>query len=164
MLLCDEIHHLRDATRLTLHQMPFRIEAIVVLPAAIHTIWTLPEGDADYSRRWSLLKSNFSRCVPVAPTRSAAQARKREKGIWQSRFWEHAIRDRADYDRHLQMIHASPVHAGLCATPQDWPHSSVHRYVATHGPLPPAPGFGATRHQAARYAQGDAMERPALQS
>ena len=141
-LLLTEVDRLRDATRQTLARYPFRIDAIAVLPAAIHTIWTLPEGDSDFSRRWSMLKSQFSRGLPDPVSRSAAQRRRRDKGIWQQRFWEHLIRDRADFDTHLQMIHSSPVQAGLCATPPDWPHSSVHRYLAAHGPLPSAPGHG----------------------
>ena len=144
-LLRDETDRLRDATRQTLARYPFQIDAIVVLPAVIHTIWTLPAGDANYSLRWSMLKSLFSKSLPDPTHRSMAQRRRGEKGIWQQRFWEHLIRNTADYEAHLQLIHTSPVQAGLCATPQDWPHSSVHRYVSRNGPLINAPGHGAAR-------------------
>ena len=30
---------------------PFKVDAVCLLPEHIHCIWTLPEGDADYSRR-----------------------------------------------------------------------------------------------------------------
>jgi putative transposase len=31
-----------------------------MLPNHIHTIWTLPEGDTDYSKRWGIIKKNFT--------------------------------------------------------------------------------------------------------
>ena len=37
------------------------IEAIVVLPDHLHAIWRLPEGDRDFTTRWRLIKSAFSR-------------------------------------------------------------------------------------------------------
>ena len=40
---------------------PFRIRAFVLLPDHIHCIWTLPENDNNYSMRWQLIKSYFSR-------------------------------------------------------------------------------------------------------
>ena len=50
----------------------------------------------------------FSRGLPAAPERSASKIAKREKGIWQ-RYWEHAIRDDADFERHVDYIHYNPV-------------------------------------------------------
>ncbi|MEQ1715542.1 MAG: transposase [Hyphomicrobium sp.] len=38
----------------------FEIDAYVLLPDHIHTVWTLPADDADYSRRWRLIKSMFT--------------------------------------------------------------------------------------------------------
>lgn len=40
---------------------PFAIDAIVILPKHLYDIWMLPEGDADYSTRWRLIKTMFSR-------------------------------------------------------------------------------------------------------
>jgi len=42
---------------------PFDIDAFVVLPGHIHTIWTLPEADANvgYSTRWRLIKEAFTK-------------------------------------------------------------------------------------------------------
>jgi putative transposase len=59
----------------------------------------LPEGDADFSMRWNLIKGGFSRGLNPKP-RSASKVAKREKGIWQRRYWEHVIRDDADMERH----------------------------------------------------------------
>jgi putative transposase len=72
--------------------------------------------------------------IPTA-SRSASKARRREKGIWQRRFWEHQIRDEADLNRHIDYIHHNPVKHGLVERVVDWPYSSFHRYVRS-GVLP----------------------------
>ena len=89
----------------------------------------MPEGDADFSKRWSLIKSGFSRGLSPSQSRSASKISKREKGIWQRRYWEHAIRDDADFERHVDYIHFNPVKHGHVTRVADWPHSSFHRYV-----------------------------------
>ena len=125
--LLRRISQLRQAMRETLKCKPFRIDAIAVLPDVIHTIWTLPVGDSDYARRIGMWKARFSRHLPPAPHCSLAQIKKGDKGIWQKRYWEHAIHDAADFARHRDLVHLSPVQAGLCAKPEDWPFSSYHR-------------------------------------
>ena len=128
-LLVQEIERLRHAMRKTRAAFPFEIDEIVVLPSVIHTIWTLPVNDQAFGKRWRMLKSDFSRGLPTAPNRSASALKRREKGIWQRRFWEHHLRDCDDIDAHRHMILMAPVQAGLVARPQDWPHSSVHRAI-----------------------------------
>jgi putative transposase len=68
--------------------------------------------------------------LAVTPTRSIRQVTKREKGLWQRRYWEHAIRDETDLARHFDYIHFNPVKHGLVPRVRDWPHSSFHQYVA----------------------------------
>ena len=126
-LLVQEIDLLRDAVRLCRKQRPFFIDCAVVLQSRIHMIWTLPDGDAAYSDRWRQIKSTFSRHVPPPPRLCRSKARRGEKGIWQRRFWEHAMRDGADLALHRAAILTAPVRAGLVARPGDWPHSSIHR-------------------------------------
>lgn len=77
-LLTDAIPSLRRAYSLALQRMPFDTVAICVLPDHMHAIWTLPPGDADFSRRWSLIKSQFSMTRPPSP-RSASKANRRKK-------------------------------------------------------------------------------------
>ncbi|WP_419866215.1 REP-associated tyrosine transposase, partial [Methylomonas koyamae] len=48
-LLTDRIELLRESFRNVKDQHPFNIDAIVVLPEHLHTIWTLPEDDDDFS-------------------------------------------------------------------------------------------------------------------
>ena len=50
-LLTDHIDALRAGFRETRLRHPFAIEAVVVLPDHLHAIWTLPEGDRDFSTR-----------------------------------------------------------------------------------------------------------------
>ena len=50
-LLVDKIDRLRNAYRLVRERRPFETIAICVLPDHIHAIWSLPEGDADFSTR-----------------------------------------------------------------------------------------------------------------
>ena len=127
-LLVDEIDRLRQAYRVVQKRRPFKTTAICVLPDHVHAIWELPEGDSDFPTRWSLIKSGFSRGLEARP-RSESKIAKREKGVWQRRYWEHAIRDETDLDRHIDYIHFNPVKHGHVTRVADWPHSSFHRYV-----------------------------------
>jgi putative transposase len=62
-------------------------------------------------------------------SRSQSQASKREKGVWQRRYWERAIRDDADLERHIDYIHFNPAKHGHVSRVADWPRSSFHRFV-----------------------------------
>jgi putative transposase len=93
------------------------------------TVWSLPKKDLNFPMRWSLIKSGFSRLLPTADLRSRSQIAKRDKGIWQRRYWEHAIRDENDLARHVDYIHFNPVKRGYVSWVREWPHSSFHRYV-----------------------------------
>ena len=128
-LLIDHIASLRSAFAYTRDRHPFVIDAIVVLPEHMHAIWTLPGGDSDFALRWRLIKTVFSRGLPLGERRSGSRQSKAERGIWQRRYWEHLIRDEADFSRHVDYIHINPVKHGLVSRVADWPHSSFHRYA-----------------------------------
>jgi putative transposase len=128
-LLVEEICRLRKAYATVNQRYPFQTIAICVLPDHLHAIWTLPSNDHDYSQRWQLIKRNFSTGLPASTTQSLSKENKREKGIWQRRFWEHQIRDAVDLQRHVDYIHHNPVKHGLVKQVKDWPYSSFHRYV-----------------------------------
>jgi len=132
--LLRHITALRQAMRETLARRPFRIDAIAVLPDVIHTVWTLPPNDNDYGNRIGMWKGRFFRHLPPAPHRSLQQIKRGEKGIWQRRFWEHRIRDHADFERHCDLVHLSPVHAGYCQRPEGWPNSSYSRAFSREVP------------------------------
>jgi putative transposase len=128
-LLVKHIERLRQVYRAVRERLPFETNAICILPDHLHTIWTLPSGDSDFASRWSQIKSGFSRGLPAAQLRSRSQIERRETGIWQRRFWEHAIRDDADFERHVDYIHFNPAKHGYVTRVCDWPYSSFHRYV-----------------------------------
>jgi putative transposase len=128
LLLC-EVDRLRRIYASVQARHPFETVAICVLPDHLHAIWSLPSGDANYSMRWNVIKSGFTRGLPGNVTRSPSKIAHRERGFWQRRYWEHAIRDDVDLARHVDYIHFNPVEHGLVARACDWPHSSFHRYV-----------------------------------
>jgi len=129
-LLVSRIDLFRDAVRKVRAEAPFHIDAWVILPEHMHCLWTLPDGDADFSTRWQAIKKIFSRGVPAGEYRSASRLAKGERGIWQRRFWEHTIQDDGDYGVHLDYIHFNPVKHGLVADVASWPYSSFHRCLA----------------------------------
>jgi putative transposase len=133
-LLMEQVDRFRKVYRTAKERRPFETVAICILPDHIHAVWALPEGDTDFATRWNLIKGGFSRGLEAQP-RSESKILKREKGIWQRRYWEHAIRDEADFGRHIDYIHFNPVKHGHVTRVADWPHSSFHRYVE-RGELP----------------------------
>jgi len=127
---------LGSVLRRSLRRYPMDVVAIVLLPDHLHTLWTLPPGDANYSRRWSWIKSQLTKRWLALdgqeqPQRDAHH-REGRRGIWQRRFWEHTVRDEDDLEAHFDYIHYNPVKHGLVARPRDWPWSKFHRWVA-HG-------------------------------
>ena len=124
---------LREAIAEVKQRLPFTVDAWVLLPDHMHCIWTLPPNDADFSKRWGLIKAIFScRIKPLyhkAGLPTASRTKNRETTIWQRRFWEHLIRDEVDFQRHVDYIHYNPVKHGLVDNLKDWPYSTFHRYV-----------------------------------
>ena len=135
-LLVEHVDRLRRIYTAVQRDRRFVTIAICVLPDHLHAMWKLPDGDADFSVRWSLIKSGFTRGLPIDVDRSSSKLRRRERGLWQRRFWEHAIRDETDLQRHIDYIHFNPVKHGLVDRVGDWPYSSFKSYVA-RGDLPP---------------------------
>ncbi|MEH6739240.1 MAG: transposase [Sulfitobacter sp.] len=130
-LLIREIDLLRSAYRSVIAEHPVICEAMVILPDHLHAVWTLPEGDANFSIRWKKIKSTFSRHCQTEGNPNVSKAQKGERGIWQRRFWEHYIRDEADFAAHINYCHWNPVKHGLVEQAIDWPYSTVHRAMET---------------------------------
>ena len=137
----ENIILLRAVFKKVMQKHPFKIDAIVLLPDHLHCIWTLPQLDSDFSTRWRLIKSYFSRDFdqknvgwvearnPTNETYQTSRQKKKEKSIWQRRFWEHVIRNQQDLNRHIEYIHYNSVKHGLARAPANWAYSSFHRYV-----------------------------------
>ena len=95
----------------------------------MHCVITLPPGDDDFSNRIKAMKIRFVQALPPKEGRSSIRMAKGERGIWQRRFCEHAIRDEGDYARHMDYVHFNPVKHGYVSVVGQWPHSTFHRSV-----------------------------------
>ena len=124
---------LREAIATTQRKRPFAMEAIVLLPDHLHMIWRLPEGESDFSTRMALIKKRFTVAYLTSGggegAATASRANHRLRGVWEKRFYEHAIRSAKDYRMHFDYVHLNPVKHGLVAMPREWSFSSFHRYV-----------------------------------
>jgi len=127
-VLVDHVGTLRAAFRVTRHERPFTIDAIVILPDHLHAIFTLPQDDADFAGRWRRIKGHFSTALLAEGTAIRRHAND-ELALWQRRYWEHTIRNDDDFARHVDYIHFNPVKHKVVTRVQDWPHSSFHLYV-----------------------------------
>ena len=124
---------LREAIDTVRAKRPFEMPAMILLPEHLHAIWELPRGDADYSVRWKRIKEEFTIAWLAgggteAPL-SASRGKRKERGVWQRRFWEHLIEDEHDFERHFDYIHYNAVRHGEVDCPKHWPCSSFHRWV-----------------------------------
>ena len=129
----ENIPLLRHAVATVKSEMPFDVTGAVVLPDHIHFLWTLPVGDQAYSKRVGRLKVIFTQSLQgkgVLPQNVSYSRRKHyESDVWQRRFWEHTIRDEADFEQHLNYIHYNPVKHGLVSCPHLWKYSSFHKWT-----------------------------------
>ncbi|HET7371575.1 MAG TPA: transposase [Gammaproteobacteria bacterium] len=113
----NNVNLLRDSIRHVRSKRPFDLFAIVILPDHLHCIWQFSDADVDYSIRWQMIKTRFTRMSELP------------KPVWQPRYWEHAIRDDDDLRRHLDYIHYNPVKHGYAKAPGDWRWSSFSKFV-----------------------------------
>jgi len=124
----DTLVRLREAFRRVRWKMPFQTDAIVILPDHLHCVWRLPPGDDDFSGRWKRIKHYVSVILPTGEVSASRQA-KREKAVWQRRFWEHLLRDEEDWRRHMDYVHYNPVKHGYVGRPVEWLFGSFPKAV-----------------------------------
>lgn len=137
-LFSDEtnVQRLRDALCEVRTEMPFEINAAVVLPDHIHFIWSLPTKDDSYSKRIGLMKVKFTKSlrsvgdrIGMRPPNSASRLQHRESDVWQRRFWEHTIDDADEFEAYFDYIHYNPVKHGHVRCPHLWKASSFQYWV-----------------------------------
>ena len=152
-ILCTDLARrcLREAIDKVRTDWPYDLVAIVLLPDHLHTVWTLPAGDARYPIRWKRIKEEFTRRYlkgggsEVSP--GSSRLRRSERGIWQRRYWEHTVRDEADLKRCVDYVHWNPKKHGYVDSVRDWHWSSFHRFVGLGEYTPewgaedPTPGY-----------------------
>jgi len=124
---------LREAITKVRRKYPFLINAWVLLPDHLHTIWTLPPDDASFALRWQQIKRyvtlSCGKRLHQMSWMTDSKTKHRESTLWQRRYWEHQIQDEADFERHMDYVHYNPVKHDLVKQVKDWPYSSFHRYV-----------------------------------
>lgn len=134
-ILTSDLGHraLKDAIKTVQDNRPFDIVAMVTLPDHLHAVWQLPENDADYSIRWSWLKSEFTRDWlsggGAEGKMTSSRRSKRERAVWQRRFWEHQCKDDGALKRCVDYVHVNPLKHRLVKRVADWPWSTFHRFV-----------------------------------
>ena len=133
--LCTDLGRqaLRDAIIAVRRKYPSAMDAFVLLPDHLHCIWTLPDGDCNYAKRWRLIKLMVTKAygqeLALPSEKTASGERRREGNLWQRRYWEHCIQDERDFVNHCEYVHYNPVKHGLVESPTDWEFSSVHQYL-----------------------------------
>ncbi|MBX9347481.1 transposase [Chromobacterium vaccinii] len=124
---------LREAILAVRRERPFAIDGWVLLPDHLHAIWSMPDGGADYAMCWREIKRRVTRLVGKryfrAEWQSVHRAAKGCGTLWRHRYWEHRIRDEADFTAHLDDVHFNPVKHGIAAIAAEWPYSTFHCYV-----------------------------------
>ena len=128
-LLVKHIDVLRNVVKKVKNKHPFIIHGWVVLPEHFHCVIELPPDDMDFALRLRLIKSGFSKAIPKTEYRSDVRIERGERGIWQRRYWEHLIKNEADFQAHMDYVHINPVKHGLVKHVVDWEYSTFHRLV-----------------------------------
>jgi putative transposase len=126
--LLDYIDLIKSSLKYTKTKISFKIEAIVILKDHIHFILQL-ENINDYPNIIKYFKTYFSRNINIDNSDlTEGKKHKKEKGIWQSRYWAHIILDENDLNKHIDYIHFNPMkHYNIA--PKDWEYSSFKKYV-----------------------------------
>ena len=135
-ILINNIDLLRSSFIYAKQKYNFEICSAVVLKDHLHIIINL-EDTKTYPEIIRLIKYYFSIHInrghaEALPTLqiSESKIKKREKGIWQRRYWEHTIRDEKDLYRHIDYIHYNPIKHGFVTKAIDYPYSSFEKFVS----------------------------------
>ncbi len=119
----ENIRTLRQVINEVCRELPFKEIACVIMHDHMHSLWELPEGDHDFSKRWGLIKARFTKSLRCNVAGDFNQK------IWQQRFWEHEIKSTKDLNNHIDYLHYNPVKHGYVDKVSDWKYSSFHRFV-----------------------------------
>ena len=133
-ILIKNIELLRTSLKKVKDKYEFEIFGTVILPDHIHML-IKPENIKEYPTIIKSFKSDFSKNINIEEIEntktylSESKVKKKEKGVWQRRYWEHTIRDENDLYLHLDYIHYNPVNHGLVKNVKDWQYSSFLKFV-----------------------------------
>ena len=92
-----------------------------------------PNENKTYPEIIKRIKVNFSRNIDTRKIEdyeeSESRKTKKEKDIWQRRYWGHTITDERDLFSYIDYIHYNPVKHGLVKQAKEWKYSTFDKYV-----------------------------------
>lgn len=130
-ILLKNIEKLRNSFKKAKTKYQFEIFGMVVLPDHFHIILK-PEIANEFSKIIGSIKSSFTKTIDkdyIDNNISTSRIKRREKGVWQRRFYEHTIRSEEELHSYLDYIHYNPVKHGYAKNVRDWEFSSFHKFV-----------------------------------
>ena len=130
-ILIDNIELLKGSFSKACKLFPSVIYAYVILPDHFHII-IKPETASEYPKFIGYIKKSFTQSLDNKYTNdfiSESRINRKEKGVWQRRFYEHTLRDENDLYLHLDYIHYNPVKHSFTNSTKDWEFSSFHKFV-----------------------------------
>jgi putative transposase len=141
--------HMQDAFLLALEATRLRFAMLVygyvVMPEHVHLLVSEPAAKM-LSRTVQLLKTSVS-----IEARKRGQREAGELPFWQTRYFDHNVRNYEGFVTQLRYIHRNPVKRGLCAKPEDWPWSSFRAWAfAEVGVVEVESDMAAARREAQR--------------
>jgi putative transposase len=101
-------------------ELEFSIAAWVILPDHFHIV--IDPKKNNLSSIIQKVKLSFSKKYRYRSDKWSGY-------VWQSRFWDHVIRDQKDMNNHIDYIHYNPVKHGYVKSPFLWNLSSIHDYA-----------------------------------
>lgn len=112
---------LLEALRATQALHPFRHHGHALLDDHLHLLISTHNGT-----RIPRIVGSFKQAA-LTRLRMIPRAQGR---AWQHRYYDHIIRDEADFARHLDYLHYNPVKHGLVSRAGDWSWSSLAAWQA----------------------------------
>ena len=107
-LMLTAVFRYRDAGEFLVHEF-------VIMPNHIHLLPSVRDDHA-VGRAVQMIKGGFSH--------EMGQAGLKLKAVWQPSYYEHRVRDAAEYARMRNYIHQNPVQRRLARTPVEYKYSS----------------------------------------
>lgn len=124
-ILIKHIELLRESLKSIKYH--FTIIAGIVMPNHLHLLIQVHNSN-EYPKIITSFKSYFSRNMPKNYNQTMAQIKRREKGIWQRKYYDHLIRDENDLNKHIDYIHYNSLkHMNI--NPCDWEYSTFKLFV-----------------------------------
>ena len=110
-LLMHTIFRYRDAGKFLVHEF-------VIMPNHIHLLLSVDDS-CHLGRAVQFIKGGFSHELGNSVLKLRA--------VWQPSYYEHRVRDSAEYLRIRNYIHENPVRRGLAGVASEYPYSSASR-------------------------------------